>query len=185
MLSPIAQRALLWQCCCMPAADLMLLLCLALTLLGLLVTGVAWRRGNRGRALQGVGLMLAPAGLYFSGLLGLLWRGGVAVGNWVIGLTMSRTVWLGLSLLAVCLVLWVVGGIVARRSPRKSRRRAVSGSASPAPASVTSAAGGGKNTSGTGAPPASAQKRPGAQQPAPVDDDLAEIEALLKSRGIN
>jgi hypothetical protein len=162
----------------MPAADLMLLLCLALTLLGLLVTAVAYRRGNAGRALQGVGLTLAPAGLYFSGLLGLLWRGGVAVGNWVAGLSMSRTVWLGLSVLAVCLVLWVVGGIVARRSPRKSRRRSVSGTASPSPAEVGAPAGKASATSKT---PAKA----GAQKPAPVDDDLAEIEALLKSRGID
>lgn len=181
MLSPIVVQMALWHCGCMPQPDLLLLLCLALTLLGILVTAVAWRRGNRGRVLQGVGLTLAPAGLYLSGLLGLLWNGFTAVGNWARALTMSQTVWLGLSLLGVCLVLWVVGGIVARRSPRKAKKRAVTGSSSPSPSGVT--AGAATTTAGSGS--GTAPGKAAARQPAPADDDLAEIEALLKSRGID
>jgi len=58
----------------MPAVDTVLLpLCVGLTLLGVIATGIAWRRGNRGRVIQGIGLALAPIALYFSGLLRLLW----------------------------------------------------------------------------------------------------------------
>lgn len=166
----------------MPNTDnLLLLLCLGLTLLGILVTAVAARRGNRGRVVQGVALTLAPVGLYLSGLLGLLWNGVAAVGAWASALAMSRAVWLGLTVLAVCLVLWVVGGVLARRGPR-SRRRAVAADSSPAPAAVP--ASGGRGQAG---PSTASGGRPGkaAQQPAPVDDDMAEIEALLKSRGID
>ena len=52
----------------MPAVDTVLLpLCVGLTLLGVIATGIAWRRGNRGRVIQGIGLALAPIALYFSG----------------------------------------------------------------------------------------------------------------------
>lgn len=160
------------------ADDVMLLVCLGLTLLGVLFTALAGRRGNRGRVVQGLALTLAPVGLYLSGLLGLLWRGVTALGNWATALTMSRTVWVGLSLLAVCLVLWLVGGVVARRAPR-SKRRPVADSASPR--SATPAVSGADHRRqakpSTGA--ANSKASP------PVDDDMAEIEELLKSRGIN
>jgi hypothetical protein len=149
----------------MPAADSALLpLCVGLALLGVIATGVAWRRGNKGRVVQGVGLALAPIALYFSGLLRLLWNGIVAVGSWAAGIILSPAVWFGLSLLALCLVLWVVGGLVARRFPAKPRTKQVA-AAAPAGRSAVRA-----------------KSKPTAQPP--VDDEMAEIEALLKSRGI-
>lgn len=164
----------------MPAADTVLLpLCVGLTLLGVILTGFAWRRGNKGRVVQGVGLALAPIALYFSGLLRLLWNGVVAVGNWAAHVILSPTIWFGLGLLALCVVLWVVGGLVARRFPGKKKKVAAAARTSTAPAVVTgpsrAGAGAGKTRAGTSA---------GATAP-PVDDDMAEIEALLKSRGIN
>ena len=156
----------------MPAADTVLLpLCAGLTLLGLLVAILAGRRGNKGRLLQGIGLALAPIALYLSGLLRLLWNGVVAVVGWASRVILSPPVWVGLSLLALCLVLWVVGGFVARRTPRRTKAER----AGTAPAARP------------GAPKAVAGRQGGApakrQQP-PQDDDMAEIEALLRSRGI-
>ena len=105
----------------MPAADVVLLpLCVGLALLGVIATGVAWRRGNRGRAVQGVGLALSPIALYFSGLLSLLWNGLVALGGWASRIIFSPAVWFGLTLLGLCIVLWVVGGIVTRRSAARA-----------------------------------------------------------------
>jgi hypothetical protein len=149
----------------MPAVDTVLLpLCVGLTLLGVIATGIAWRRGNKGRVIQGIGLALAPVALYFSGLLRLLWDGVVAVGAWASKIIFSPAIWFGLALLGFCLVLWVVGGILARRvSAKKSKPTA---------------------STATGAPPA-VQGRKGAKQPAPpIDEEMAEIEAMLKSRGI-
>jgi len=159
----------------MPPVDAVLLpICVGLTLIGVVITGIAWRRGKNGRVIQGVGLALAPIALYFSGLLRLLWNGAVAVGRWATGVILSPAVWLGLGLLALCLVLWVVGGFVARRSP--SRRRAGAGSAAKGGAAVTT----GSAATSTGPRGAPARKA----QPPAEDDDMAEIEALLKSRGI-
>jgi hypothetical protein len=146
----------------MPAADVVLLpLCIGLALLGVIATGIAWRRGNKGRVVQGVAFALAPVALYFSGLLRLLWNGIVAVVSWASALILSPAVWFGMALLGLCVVLWVVGGIVARRS--KPAAKATSGRSS------------------TAALPA--KGRAAAKQP-PVDEEMAEIEALLKSRGI-
>ena len=163
----------------MPAVDTVLLpLCVGLTLLGVIATGFAWRRGNKGRVIQGVALALAPIALYFSGLLRLLWDAVVAVGSWASGIILSPAVWFGLALLGLCLVLWVVGALVARRFPatgRKAKQKSAAATARP-----TSGAVGGTNPPSRTAPGKSV-----APNSAPVDDDLAEIEALLKSRGIN
>jgi hypothetical protein len=154
----------------MPAVDTVLLpLCVGLTLLGVIATGVAWRRGNRGRVVQGVGLALAPVALYFSGLLRLLWDGVVAVGSWASAIILSPAVWFGLALLGLCVVLWVVGGVVARRSPSAKKSKTVTAGQTKAAALPAK-----------GKPAA----KTAARQPAPIDDDMAEIEALLKSRGI-
>jgi hypothetical protein len=152
----------------MPALDTALLpLCVGLTLLGVIATGIAWRRGNKGRVIQGIALALAPIALYFSGVLRLLWNGIVAVGSWASKVILSPSVWFGLSLLGLCVVLWIVGGLVARRSPSKKAKEVASSS------------------SRGSLPAATATTRKSGKQPAPpIDEEMAEIEALLKSRGI-
>jgi len=162
----------------MPAADTVLLpLAVGLTLLGLLITLIAWRRGARGRVIQGLGLALLPVALYFSGLLRLVWNGVVAIGSWATKIIFSPAVWLGLSMLGLCLVLWVVGGVVARRAPSRRERKAAAASSSQAALPQSGANPGGKTGGRTSA-------KPGARTQPPIDDDMAEIEALLKSRGI-
>ena len=166
MLSPIACPGAAWHIGRMPAVDTVLLpLCVGLSLLGVIATGFAWRRGNKGRVIQGVGLALAPIALYFSGLLRLLWNAAIAFGTWASKIIFSPAVWFGLSLLGLCIVLWVVGGMVARRSPAaKSKDVNAQSTANALPAK--------KGTAKT------ARTQP------PIDEEMAEIEALLKSRGI-
>jgi hypothetical protein len=169
VLSRIGRVGGLWHSEEMPALDTLLLpLCVGLTLLGIIATGLAWRRGNKGRVIQGIALALVPIALYFSGLLRLLWNGIVAVGSWASEIIFSPAVWFGLALLGLCLVLWIVGGLLARRvAAKKSTSAAASSSPGSLPATTT------------------ASRKGGGKQPAPpIDEEMAEIEALLKSRGI-
>ena len=163
----------------MPAADTVLLpICVGLSLLGIIITGIAWRRGSKGRLIQGIGLALAPIALYFTGLLRILWDFVVAVIGWAGQIIFSPAVWFGLSLLGLCLVLWVVGGIVAKRAAvRAIAARGGAGDAAGSSRAGSSKAVGGRTSSRSSGAVAR-------QSAPPIDDDMAEIEALLKSRGI-
>ncbi len=154
----------------MPAADAVLLpLCIGLGLLGLVIGVIAFARGRRTRALQGLAFALAVVGLYLTGLLRLVWDAVVAVARWATGNVFDLTAWIGFGALALGIVLWIVGGVVARR-----RRRAVKAAPPAKQGQVTA----GKSAV---AQPAG---RKNAKPAAPQDEDMAEIEALLKSRGI-
>ncbi|GAA1433238.1 hypothetical protein GCM10009616_24740 [Microlunatus lacustris] len=173
VVSPIGRTPALWHIGRMPAESAVLLpLAAGLTLLGLLIAILAGRRGRKGRMVQGIGLALLPVALYLSGLLGLVWDGVVAVGRWASSTVLSPTIWAGFALLAVCVVLWVVGGIVARRTPKRTR-------ADRSAATTAGTGTGAKAVGGRQSGAAPQQKQAPAQ-----DDDMAEIEALLKSRGI-
>jgi hypothetical protein len=162
----------------MPPSDVVLLpLCIGLALIGVIVAGVAWRRGSRGRVVQGIGLALAPIALYFTGLLRLVWDAVVAVANWATSIIFSPSMWFGISLLGLCVVLWVVGGLLTRRSVTKR------GSAPAATAGTKPAVGTGSTTGAKGPARKAAAK---GKAPAPeVDPEMAEIEAILKNRGIS
>ena len=132
---------------------------------------------KQGPGVQGIGLALAPIALYFSGLLRLLWDAIVAIGNWASKIIFSPAVWFGLSLLALCLVLWVVGGIVARRSRRRSPRPSARRMASrPCPPI--------REAQSSNAESSKSRAAKTTRNAPPIDDEMAEIEALLKSRGI-
>ena len=155
----------------MPAADVVLLpLCIGLSLVGLVVAVIAFARGRRGRAVQGLALALATVALYLTGLLRLLWDAVVAVVRWASGNVFDLTAWIGFGMLALSIVLWVVGGVLARRRRRTSK---------PVPAGRAQA-----EVGPAKAPARQPAGRKPAQQPAAQDDDMDEIEALLKSRGI-
>lgn len=156
-------------------------LCVALALLGLVATVALWRSGRtaRGRVLQGLAWTLVPVALYLTGLLRMVWDAVVAVAQWASRVVFSPTVWTGFSLLAVAAVLFVVGGFLVRRSHLRAdpdARKVTRGGERRTPAASTTTP---AVTGGQGRP--AARQTPAAD---PVDDDLAEIEALLKKRGI-
>ena len=170
----------------MPTADTVLLpLCVALTLVGLVITALAWRRGRRGRVVQGLGLAIAPVALYFTHLLRLVWDAVVAIVAWATRIVFSPTVWIGFALLGLCVVLWVVGGLIARHSAPARVSRAEKAAA------VATGSDPRQVTAGKTQPAARSGRKSGAKSSAKpsgsgdVDPEMAEIEALLKSRGID
>jgi hypothetical protein len=164
----------------MPAADVVLLpLCIGLGLVGVVVALIAFTRGRRGRALQGLAFALGVVALYLTGLLRLVWDAVVAVVRWATGNVFDLTAWIGFGALALAVVLWIVGGVVARRSRRRAKAVAADGKTQPRVGAGQAAVAPAGRTAGKAQP---AGRAP-AKQPA-QDDDMAEIEALLKSRGI-
>ena len=154
----------------MPAADSVLLpLCVAIALIGVILAGLAWRRGNKGRVVQAAALVIVPFGLYLTGLLTVLWNWVVLLVRWAVHLVFSPLHWIGFGLLAICVVLFVIGGFLARFG---------GGSKTKEPAQVSGKSAG--SAPGKPVPKAVAGKKQGAE----VDPEMAEIEALLKSRGI-
>lgn len=129
----------------------------ALTLIGGAWTFYAARTKGAAATVRGAGLtLLAPAAL-FTGTLEMAGEMASAVASWASGFVFSPVVWLGLMLAGLAAVLLVIAGWLDRR--------------------------GGDSPARSGSQTAPPLARPSRGAPA-IDDDLSEIEALLKKRGI-
>ena len=151
--------------------NMLLPVCIALTALGLVIAIVAWLRHRRGRAVQALGFAALPVGLYLTGLLGLVFDAAAALGRWASQLIFNPAVWTGVGLIGLAVVLWVVGGVVARRT--RGRRPVTKGADQPAVAGRPV----GRTSGQPKAPNASGATAAGG-------DDFDEIEELLRRRGI-
>jgi len=158
-------------------------LCGGLTALGLIGSWFALRRRGPRAAARWLAWSLLPIALYLIGILQVLWRFGVAIGDFFGGLAFSPKVWSGVALVGISLVLFVVTGGLRGRARRK---RAGAGPDSQPPATRALGA----------APPAAASagmaSRPKAapvpakRKGAPADDeDFGEVAAILKRHGIS
>jgi hypothetical protein len=158
-------------------------LCGGLTAVGLIGSWFALRRRGPRAAARWLAWALLPIALYLVGILQVLWRFGVAIGDFFGGLAFSPKVWSGVILAGISLVLFVVTGGLRGRSRRK-RAKAEPDSQPPATralgAAPPAAASAGMASRPKAAPvPA---KRKGA---APDDEDFGEVAAILKRHGIS
>lgn len=186
----------------MNPADVLLISCLALVLVGLVYALIAWRAGyGTGHVLEGVGLAGLSVGLYLSGLMQLAYDLLEALVAWGRGLVWTPLVQVGIGALVLAVVLWVVAGAMNRRGvgvltreDRQARReqRAAARADRKQPAEVgqesrTTArpsAGTAKATGGRSAAP-EARSTPSTGKGADKGDEFDEIEAILRKRGIN
>lgn len=145
-------------------------LALALTLVGGVYTWFAYRRHGLTSAIRGGALTLLPAAAWLTGVLELLTEIGGAVGGWAADLAFSPTMWVGAGLAGLAAVLFVVSGYLADRGvgqqpgtakqpkpERKAERKALPSAPGPGSAPVVDDG---------------------------VDAEMAEIEAILRKRGI-
>ncbi len=143
------------------------ILTVLLTGMGLAASWVLWRKRGAASGLRGVALSLLPVAALLTGTWRLVWEIGDAIGSWAVGFVFSPVVWLGVAVAGVSAVLFVVGSAMRTRGTRadkpavESKKRGAQGN----PAL----------TSGADRPVAKTA----------IDDDLAEIEAILKKRGIS
>lgn len=122
-------------------------------------TVVSYQRRRWGSVVRGLALMLLSFAALFTGTLTLVMRMLDAAAIWASGFVFRPMVWVGLILFAVSVVLWVLGGRLATRSPGATPPRTARTARSTGPTA--------RPARGAG-----------------VDDDLAEIEEILRRRGI-
>jgi hypothetical protein len=137
-------------------------LTLTLTLLGGLYTWFAFRSRGFVAGLRGVGITIIPVALLLTDTLQLVTKIGSAIGDWAVHLAFNPVTWLGIILAGVSVVCFVVAGFIADRGAG-----ATADEGTPSPKELPK----GKGT----------KKEPVLSD---VDAEMAEIEALLRKRGI-
>lgn len=139
----------------------------SLTIVGALWTVRAYRARGLGSGLRGVAITLLPVSAWLTGTLEMFTEIAGSVTDWATGLVFNPLVWTGAGLFGVSALLFVVSG----RMQARALEAAVAGEpGSVAPAQKRSAL---------------PKSTPGGTPVAPIDDDLADIEELLRKRGIN
>jgi hypothetical protein len=115
----------------------------------------------------------------------VLWRFGVAIGDFFSGLAFSPKVWSGVILAGVSLVLFVVTGGLRGRARRKRAKAEQDSQPSPTRALATAppmAASAAATVSRPKAAPVPAKRKGGG---AAADDDFGEVADILKRHGIS
>ncbi len=140
-------------------------LTLSLTLLGGIYTWFAFRSRGFVAGLRGVGFTIIPVALLLTDTLETATRIGSAIGDWVGNFAFSPASWLGIILAVASVSCFVAAGFLAERGV------------------------GGAKVAEPGEKPRRKELpkgRGGKKEPvlSDVDPEMAEIEALLRKRGI-
>jgi len=179
------------------SSDFWLALCATLTALGLVLTVLVGRRRSVRAMLHGAAWSLIPIAAYMTGSTLMFWRIGEAIGNFATSFAFSTLRWAGIGVAALIVVLFVAGGGRQRRKAARAGRSArATRRAEKETAQVVPSGAAGAVTSGAkGTESAARQAEPvpvrrgrASADPAgkavPVNNDLAEIEEILRKRGI-
>ena len=149
-------------------------LALALTTLGVVWTWISWRRRGAAAGLRALAWTLLPVAAWLTGTLRLVVSIVEDVVGWAARLVFSPVVWLGVVVAAVAVGLWVLSGLMRARGigVREKERRSRSPRAG--------------RRGPTAASPQAGSSGPQTRATAPAedDDDMADIEAILKRHGI-
>jgi hypothetical protein len=175
-----------------------LALALALTALGLVLSYAVLRRSGVRPALRVAALSLLPIAAYLTGAIEMFWKIGVAIGQFGTGFAFSTTKWVGIGVTGLAIALFLAAGGRARRKASRvarkaahgkqedagvesgaGRRDALTGARTPATRAVATTQTPVPATRKSEAAPAKASRKA-----APADDDLKDIEDILRKRGI-
>jgi hypothetical protein len=160
-------------------------LCGGLSGLGVVLSYLVMRRRGLGSGLRGVAFSLLPLAAYLTGAVRMFWQMGVAIGDFAKGFAFSVQVWSGIAVTGVAVLLFFVSGPLRRRTLKRNKGQQAVGSgatASRTPA-VTGAGQLATRPPAVGATaPVKARKGKNA---ADDDDDLGDVEDILRRHGIS
>lgn len=147
----------------------------ALTVAGAIWTWIAFRRRGAANGLRAMGFTLLPAAAWLTGTLEMVVEIAGSVTDWATSLVFNVLTWTGVGLAGLAVVLFVVSGFIRDRQLARGQAVGTSGTS-------------GKAGKASGAPspglPEASSTRSRTSGGSPIDDDLADIEALLRKRGI-
>jgi hypothetical protein len=172
-------------------------LCAGLTGLGLVLSYLVMRRRGLGSGLRGAAWSLLPLAAYLTGSVKMFWKIGVAIADFAKGFVFSTEVWSGIAVAGLAVLLFVVSGPLRRRSKRGQRsqrgQRDQRGQDQQAVGAANARSG--QAAAGREIAPRTAPVATTAPGPAPVkarkgknaaddDDDLGDVEDILRRHGI-
>ena len=135
---------------------------ITLSVVGLLISFLLWKRRGAAAGIRGTAWSLLPAAAGLTGTLRLIWEIGDSIVSWAVRLVFSPVVWLGIALAGVSLVLFAVSaamrarGVGSRQPSRTAPDRALP-----------------------------RERSSNAAEPAVQDKDMDDIEAILRKHGIS
>jgi hypothetical protein len=138
----------------------------ALSILLGVVTFFRWRSGGAALALRWAGWTILPVAAWLTGVLELAFEVGESVGDWALDLVFRPSVWLGIVLAGIAAVLFGASAFLRNRGGGRSLP-------------------GGASRAEVEAPKASKGPRRGRADAAIGDEDLGDIEAILRRHGIS
>lgn len=136
-----------------------------LTLIGLVWTWISYQRRGLTAATRALGFTMLPLAAWLTGTLEMFTEIGGSVADWATGLALNPITWAGIGVGGFGVVLIVLSGYLRDRQLGRD----------PDPVSTDPAR---KRQ----LPPTTSKRAP--RSGSIVDDDMADIEALLKRRGI-
>lgn len=175
-------------------------LALGLTVLGLVLSYLTYRRRGARPALLGTAWSLLPIAAYLTGAIEMLWKIGAAIGQFGTGFVFSPMKWAGVGVTGLAIALFLAAGGRERRRAARERRRVAragkdkaeaEGRATPAglaaPDKTRSLAtrGSAARTPVPAERAAATTPAKASRKPAPSDDDdMKDIEEILRKHGI-
>jgi hypothetical protein len=141
--------------------------CLTVTIVGLILSFIAWRKKGLRSGLRGVAWSLLPLAMWLTGAVRLVGHIGSAIVQFAGAFVFSPKAWLGVILACLAVLLFLISGgipLVSGTRKRNKKRRERVRADQPEPAAVQPA-----------------QR----QTPAPPPDgDMSDVEEILRRRGI-
>lgn len=141
--------------------------CLTVTIVGLVLSFLAWRKKGARSGLRGVAWSLLPLAMWLTNSVGLVGRIGSAIVRFGTAFVFSPKAWLGVIFVGISVLLFLISGGMplaggTRKRNKARRKKARDGDREPA-----------------------AISRPQGQAPMPAaDDDMGDVEEILRRRGI-
>lgn len=156
---------------------------LILTVLGLLISLLLWRRRGPASGVRGAAWSLLPLAAGLTGTLRLLWQIGDSILSWAVRLVFSPVVWIGVAVAGVSLMLFAVSAAMRARGIGTTRRAPAQRSAQrSAQNTVQRSAEQRAQDPAQQLPQKSSRKK---AEPAVQDKDMDDIEAILRKHGIS